>query len=218
MDVTFANNSVTLYPERGAFLPELQALLVADTHFGKASVFGRAGIPVPQTTTDGTLRRIDSMLVRSGARRLLILGDLWHGRVLDDDPVVARLAAWREQWRDLSVELVTGNHDRHMPRAADALQATDHGEVLREGGFEFRHDPAAFDDGSGFAGHLHPVIRMRDVGHTTLRLPCFHATNRVMVLPAVGAFTGGHCVRPKNGDQVYACADDEVIDVSCVCR
>jgi len=218
MDVPFANQSVTLYPERGAYLPESQTLLVADTHFGKASVFGRAGIPVPQTTTDGTLLRIDAMLECCEARRLLILGDLWHGRVFDDDPVIARLSAWREQHRGLGVELVTGNHDRHMPRAADALNAIDHGAVLVEGDIEFRHDPAAFTGGSGFAGHLHPVIRMKDVGHTTLRLPCFHVTDGVMILPAVGAFTGGHPVRATNGDRVFACADDEVVDVSCVCQ
>lgn len=217
LDIEFANRRVWLFAERGVYLPATNTLLVADTHFGKASVFGRAGIPVPQTTTQGTLQRIDAMLLRAKAQRLRILGDLWHGRVFDGDPVLQTLAAWREQWSSLDVQLVTGNHDRHMPLAAHALRATDLGGVLMEDGLAFRHDPSDFNGECGFAGHLHPVVRIRDVGQTAMRLPCFHVAGDVMILPAAGAFTGGHGIQRRAGDCVFACAEGEVIDVSRFC-
>jgi uncharacterized FlgJ-related protein len=46
----FPNSSVSveLLPEKAAFIPESATLLIADPHFGKATHFRKAGIPIPE--------------------------------------------------------------------------------------------------------------------------------------------------------------------------
>ena len=46
------------------------------------------------------------------------------------------------------------------------------------------------------AGHLHPCVVLGGRAHQRLRLPCFHFGAQVGVLPAFGAFTGMHALRP----------------------
>jgi hypothetical protein len=84
--LTWGDTDWVLLADHGAYLPARDTLLVADTHFGKASIFAQAGIPAPAGVLRGTLERIDRMLAASGAGTLIILGDLWHGRLTEDDP------------------------------------------------------------------------------------------------------------------------------------
>ena len=66
--------------------------------------------------------------------------------------------------------------------------------------------------GYALAGHVHPAVRLRGEGES-LRLPCFWFGARYGVLPAFGAFTGTAEVRPREGDQVFVIAEDEVLRV-----
>ena len=60
------------------------------------------------------------------------------------------------------------------------------------------------------AGHLHPCVVLGGRAHQRLRLPCFHFGAQVGVLPAFGAFTGMHAVRPGPGERIYVVGDDTV--------
>src|SRR4051812_34366951 len=71
---------LVLLPERAVCWPRTDTLLIADPHFGKAAAFRAAGVPVPRGTTTETLTRIDAALERSGATRLVFLGDFLHAR------------------------------------------------------------------------------------------------------------------------------------------
>jgi metallophosphoesterase superfamily enzyme len=51
-------------------------------------------------------------------------------------------------------------------------------------------------------------------GERPLRLPCFWFAARHAVLPAFGAFTGHADVLPREGDQVFVIADEEVLKVA----
>ncbi len=62
------------------------------------------------------------------------------------------------------------------------------------------------------AGHVHPCYHLH--GRTDrLRLPCFHFADDVALLPAFGAFTGMHAVRPGPGDRVWVVAGDRIVAV-----
>ena len=63
------------------------------------------------------------------------------------------------------------------------------------------------------AGHLHPCVGIGRRGWDYLRLPCFWLGDRVGVLPAFGAFTGMHPVRPAGQDRLFAVADGLVAAV-----
>jgi metallophosphoesterase superfamily enzyme len=79
--------------------------------------------------------------------------------------------------------------------------------------FAFCHHPD-FPAGTGHvvAGHVHPVYRLSS-GLDALRLPCFIAGAQRTILPAFGAFTGGHALPPVHGDRVFVVAGDAVFSV-----
>ncbi len=199
-----------LLPGRGVFAPARQALLVADAHFGKADIFSNAGIPVPVGATLATLGRIDAMLAATSAHTLIMLGDVWHGQVSPSDAAVHAVAAWRARHTQLSVEIVRGNHDRHTAahQNFDAEYHDRHGDL---GALRLQHFPEPVADRFVIAGHVHPVITLRETSRSHMRLPCFHQQGNVLTLPAVGAFTGGQPIRPLPGDRVFVCADDRLV-------
>lgn len=198
-----------LMPERAAFDPATGTLFVADLHLGKAAVFRARGIPVPQGSTAETLARLDAAVTRSGARQVVVLGDLLHAHESRGAETVDAVAAWRERHPDLACTVVEGNHDRHAGRLQASLgfQTLDgawDGGVLR--GVHAPDDAVDAPDRWTLAGHVHPVVTLRG-RHDRLRLPCFWRRGRVLVLPAFGAFTGGFDVKLAAGDGAFVVTD-----------
>src|SRR5690554_3561823 len=73
-DVLVRGQTLTLHPERAVYWERARTLIVADTHFGKAATFRAHGLPVPVGTTTAALQRLDAVLTRTRAERLLFLG------------------------------------------------------------------------------------------------------------------------------------------------
>lgn len=222
-EVEIGGGALHLLPERAAYVASEQALLVADVHLGKAQAFRRLGVPVPEGTTQGTLARLSRAIERTGARQVVVLGDLLHAALASaqarGEATRHAVAAWRRTHAGVRLVLVRGNHD---VRAGDPPPEWDV-EVVDDpwplGPFALRHEPLADEEGSDgrryvLAGHLHPAVHLSGRGPGRLRLPCFHFGARVGVLPAFGEFTGGVGVRPAPGDRVFAVAGDEVREIA----
>ena len=62
MLIEFGGETLVLLPDRAMFWPAQQALLVADTHFGKAGVFRRAGVPIPEGIDAHDLARLSRLV------------------------------------------------------------------------------------------------------------------------------------------------------------
>jgi DNA ligase-associated metallophosphoesterase len=221
--------TLTLLPERAAWLADAGLLLVADVHFGKAASFRRLGVPVPSGTTGGNLARLDALLARlAGAvRELVFLGDFLHAASGRAPATLAALQAWRGCHAGITMTLVRGNHDDHAGDPPPGLHITVVDEPWHHAGLALCHDPATpCAPGAPadyvVAGHLHPTT-MLGRGYDALRLPCFHARAGrstpdgqpgpagVLVLPAFGEFTGGAAVRAAVGDVVCVAAGDRVV-------
>lgn len=212
--VEVAGRTLTLLPEGALWLADRQSLLVADAHIGKAATFRRLGVPVPEATTGETLARLDALVERWNARRIVFLGDLLHSRAAHAAPTQAALAAWRARHAALDLVLVRGNHDARagMPSASLGIDVV--AEPWMVDGLALCHHPRPRAEGYVLAGHLHPCVTLRGRAGDRLRLPCFHFGAAVGVLPAFGAFTGMHPIEPAPGDRVYAVADGHVFDVA----
>lgn len=213
-----AREPARLLPERALWLPAHGTLLVADLHWGKAAAFRAAHIPVPGGTTGADLARLSTVLERTGATRLIVLGDLWHSRAGRHPDTLATIDAWRARHSSLAIDLVRGNHDRHAGDPPAALGIVCHDGPLALGALALVHEPAdggadAADSRYAVGGHLHPHIRLAGPGRERLRLPCFVVGPLRAVLPAFGAFTGGGMHVPQPGDRHYAIADGEVLPV-----
>ena len=199
-----------LLPERAIFWPRRNTLFVADAHFGKAAAFRAGGLPVPVGTTSDNLRRLSDALSRTGARRLVCLGDLLHARAGRADQLLQEVAAWRALQPTLQWLLVRGNHDRHAGDPPIEWNVDCVEEPFEDPPFVLRHLPQVDPAGHILAGHLHPAVRVGR-GKLSETLPCFYLGKRMVILPAFGAFTGTATVRPAEGDRVVVIADGELV-------
>ncbi len=209
---TVAGETLWLHPFKAAFWERGKALLLADLHLGKAAHFRREGIPVPSDVSNANWDRLLSLLLDFQPERVLLLGDLFHSDYNREWEGLSQLTA---QFKDVSFELVPGNHDilpeRHYAEARLLL----HGETLELGPFLFSHHPQDLIPESlyNLAGHVHPCVFLRGNGRQRARLACFYFGERQGILPAFGAFTGMAKVLPRAGEQVFVLTDDVVVAV-----
>jgi DNA ligase-associated metallophosphoesterase len=214
-EVRLGGEDVTLLAERALFWPRAGTLVVADLHWGKAATFRAAGIPVPVGATSDDLARLDAALFRTCARRLVVLGDLFHakaGRIAAQ--TLAELRRWRSLRDELEIMLVRGNHDRHAGDPPDDLRINCVNAPAFVPPFVLRHEPAPSPEGYTLAGHLHPAIVLAGPALQRERLPCFWLTPRGAVLPAFGSFTGFASVVPGPEDRIFVVAEQDVIAVA----
>ena len=108
---TDTSADILLLPGRAAFLAATATLLVADVHLGKAATFRNAGIPVPEGSAQADLARLERLVRDTAARRLIVLGDLFHARSGCTQAVFDEFAAARAGMPDTEVLLIAGNHD-----------------------------------------------------------------------------------------------------------
>jgi len=210
VEIEVAGARLALLAQRAAYLVDERCLLVADAHIGKAVSFRRLGVPVPSGTTSQTLQALSQAIAATGARRVVFLGDLLHSAHAHAPATLQALAQWRQRHAALDLLLVRGNHDDRAgdPPPSLAVQAVD--EPLQLGGLALCHHPQPRDGAYVLAGHLHPCVVLAGRARQRLRLPCFHFGARVGVLPAFGAFTGMHAIRPGPGERIYVVGGDAV--------
>ena len=203
-----------LLAERAVWWARAATLLVADPHWGKAATFRAAGIPIPRGTTAEGIERLDLLLSRTSARRIVFLGDFLHAREGRAPATLDALRAWRSARETVEMLVVRGNHDR---RAGDPPAELGIGCVdgpVPEPPFVLAHHPAVSDAGYVLAGHLHPGADLTGPAREHVRLPCFWLGPRTGVLPAFGDFTGLWPVRPVAGDRIFVVVGDGVVEVA----
>lgn len=209
--IDLAGERLTLMPERAAYWARESLLLVADAHFGKAASFRAQGVPVPSGTTTETLDRLTSAVSRSGARRVVFLGDFLHSRQARAPETLGALGRWRERHPTLELLLVRGNHDAHAGDPPALLDIAPVDEPFAAGAFALCHAPLPHPERYVLAGHLHPAVVLRGRAHERLRLPCFVFGSTVGVLPAFGSFTGTATWAPGPDDRICVIAGDRVV-------
>jgi DNA ligase-associated metallophosphoesterase len=218
---------ILLLPGRGALLPASRTLLVADLHLGKAATFRRAGIPIPEGSSQGDLARLEALIRDHAVARVLVLGDLLHAASGCTPDVVAEFRAFRDRVAATSVVLVLGNHDVAARRLAGELGLDDCVSALDEAPYRFVHiaATATADDeslpseiGLVVAGHVHPRVKLRAPSGDRFADRCFHLDFSVLTLPAFGSFTGGHAVEITDRGRVWLARDDAVLEVTRLAR
>jgi DNA ligase-associated metallophosphoesterase len=199
-----------LLPERGVWWPAQEALLVADVHLGKAATFRALGQPVPSGTTLANLQRLESLIRRLGASRLIVLGDFLHAPESRSAAVIEALAAWRARLTGVRCTVVEGNHDRRAGALPAELAIERVSDPLTLGPFKLSHGDRRKPGGYALEGHLHPAYVLRGRAGERLRLPCFRFGKDSGVLPAFGEFTGHMNVAVGEGDRVFVIGDGRV--------
>ena len=211
--ISVGGETLTLLPQKAAFLPAHRTLLVADAHIGKAVSFRKLGVPVPRGTTTETLGVLSELVDSLGVQHIVFLGDFLHSVRSHAASTLGAVARWRSRHAGIALTLVRGNHDDRAgdPPAHLGMAVVD--EPLPFGGLALCHHPDARAEGYVLAGHIHPCVHLSGRAHDHLRLPCFWFGEQVGVLPAFGSFTGMHAVQVEAGDRVFVVADDSVTEL-----
>lgn len=181
----FMGERLLLDPLGAVVWPAAGVLAVADLHLEKGSSAARQGQLVPPWDTGETLDRLALLLRRWRPQRVVALGDSFHdahghARMLPGDAARLRAMTAGTEW-----VWVLGNHDP-TPPGGFAGVAVD-SWVL--GPLTFRHQARQSAEGE-LCGHHHPKASIATRAGTVTR-PCFVADAHRLMLPALGAYTGG---------------------------
>lgn len=212
--MTLPDTSLQLLPELAAFDPASATLYVADLHLGKSAAFRAAGLALPDGPDAETLGGLSTLITRLRARRLIILGDVFHDRILRRDQLHREVTAWRASHPGVTVTIIPGNHDRRI-QWDEWLPGA---EILTPGSsvstFTLFHHPPEPSTASGLmlCGHLHPGLSLgRRLSRVTT--PCFRLQQNVLTLPAFGSFTGLQIMDPVAGDRFFVSLRQTVVEV-----
>ncbi len=203
-----------LLPERAVYWEAEGTLILADLHFGKSAEFRRRGIAVPEGDSLDSLERISALVCRHRCRRVLVLGDFFHGPAAGEAGPMGLFREWRAGNPELECVLVPGNHDRHVLADADPEGLEVAAPVCEWGGLRFQHFPPEEPAGvATLCGHLHPAVRLVEDGGPSLRIPCFFRRGGALVLPAFGSFTGSTRVEPEAGMEIWGVVEERVLGI-----
>lgn len=201
-----------LTAERTIFWEEEKTLILSDTHLGKSGHFRKSGIPVPPHVSKQDLVRLFSQVSHFTPKELLINGDFFHSHY---NAELDQFSRWRENFPNLVIRLVRGNHD-----ILDDKWYRNNGISIHEkwesGPFCFVHDlndRVPETEQFVFSGHLHPGVLLKGAGRQYLRLPCFYFGHNHAILPAYSAFSGTALIEPQPGESVFAIANNSLIQL-----
>jgi len=180
--------------------PAEKTLVVADLHFEKGSAYARSGQFLPPYDTRATIRRLETVLTRFRAERVIALGDSFHDGGAGERLDIEERAALSALTRHTEFFWVEGNHDPEPPAWLGGRIVAQ----LMIGTLMFRHIPAAAGIIGEVAGHLHPAVRVTR-GGVSVRRRCFVSDGQRLLLPAFGAYTGGLDVRDEAVTGLFTC-------------
>lgn len=212
-ETSISGEILHLHPLRAMYWQREKMLLISDLHLGKATHFRKSGIPVPTMIGEINWDKLASLLLDFQPERVLFLGDLFHSNLNEEWDDFCQLTA---QFSKVQFELVPGNHDILFKQYYTEARLILHPITLAIDPFIFSHHPLTNipDNYYNLCGHIHPSVCLRGNGRQTLRLPCFYFSERQGILPAFGAFTGTAAIQPRNGDQIFVIAEEEIFTIS----
>jgi DNA ligase-associated metallophosphoesterase len=207
----FGGLKLDLLPEKAVWISEWAVLLVADLHFGKASHFRKSGIPISEKVHDQDYQVLTSLVSKYSPKEVYFLGDLFH-------------SSWNEEWEKLlnflglfpttSFHLVIGNHDILPSEKYQDSRLKVHTHNIVLGSLLLSHEPTLPPAGLlTICGHIHPGILLKGRAKQRVRIPCFHYSDNVLVLPSFGNFTGLSLIKGEKKDIIWGITEDRLIPI-----
>lgn len=194
--IHIAGELLTPLPEGALWWAGERLLVVSDLHLEKGSAYAARGQMLPPYDTSATLALVERLCAQLSPQTVISLGDSFHDRSaelrLPEDcarRIQALTAAHDWVW-------VEGNHDPDPPQCLGGRAE----RTLRIGPLVFRHEPTG--EAGEVAGHLHPAARIHGRGRN-VRRRCFASDGARLVMPAMGAFTGGLNVLDEAFAQIF---------------
>ncbi len=184
-------------------------LLIADVHLGKVTHFRKHGAAIPAHVAYENLEKLTGVVNHFQPQTVCFLGDLFHSNLNSE---WSDFAKWVD-YTSAQVILISGNHDIIPQYLFEALGVQIYKELILEK-FLLTHHPTELDAYFNFCGHIHPGVKLQGVGRQTVRVACFYKTEKQLIFPAFGSFTGKYILTPSEKDEIYVLVDGEVLFIS----
>jgi len=200
---------IYLLKEKAVWCSKSKSLFIADTHFGKAGHFRKAGIAIPESVHLADYLTIESLIERYEPESFYFLGDLFHSSINNQWLI---LEEFMEGYDNISFILIKGNHDILPKNIYKSSVLKIYLEPVIVGPLVLSHEPMeAIPDGKlNLCGHLHPGFAVKGLGHKKT-LPCFHFKPGQLILPSFGKFTGCVILPIEEDDKIFLVAPNSVI-------
>jgi len=177
--------------ERAVYLPEGDALVLADLHLGRSRT-SNVSLPLPER--EAIAERLDALLDAFDPGTVVVAGDVCHAFSTVPDGVSEALTALDERVREAgaALVLVSGNHDGMLDSLADPVgeHRLDDGTLVHHG-----HEHPEGEADRHVVGHEHPAIEIEGRRH-----PCLlwgegvYRGGDVLALPAFTELAAGTAV------------------------
>lgn len=167
------------------FLREERALVISDLHLGFEGALAEQGVSIPRFQRRVILERLERMLDRVKAEKVVVAGDFKHefSRNLTDEWIEVKqvLRFLRDR---VTPVLVRGNHDNYLATILgdlnlplrERVDIADHTIVHGHEEVSTLH-PIVM-------GHEHPAVKLKDELGAVVSVPAFLVTEQLIVLPA----------------------------------
>lgn len=185
LSLELAGHTLIPMAEGALFWPAQSTLIVSDLHLEKGASFARSGQYLPPYDTQSTLAIVSRLMRDLAVDTVISLGDSFHtskAAGLMGEDICASI---RNMTRQCDWVWIEGNHDPIPPQHLGGRALRE----LRVGQLIFRHEPSG--EAGEIAGHLHPCARLAGRSGKKVRRRCFVTNGSALILPAMGAFTGG---------------------------
>jgi len=180
------------FGERAAYLPDADALVLADVHAGRDAA---SDVSLPLGERADLVERVDSLLAEFDPGTVVVAGDLLHvrGNVPEGTAETVEALADAVGETGASYRVVRGNHDTMLGSVgvdAEAYVELADGTVVCHG-----HEEPPVEASRYVVGHQHPAVEIEGQRH-----PCFlygpsqRAGSDVLVLPAFTRLAPGTLV------------------------
>ncbi len=192
---------------RAVWLPEIEALVVADLHWGYVATHRAGGNLLPVWGDSEIEARLCGLLEDYRPREMIWVGDCLHS-------AAGRVAAetfLKQSDGGVTVHVLAGNHDRRWPLATRT--------PLARGRFYFHHgDLEAVPPPAGsleIVGHHHPAVVWSDGAGSRLRLPGLVVSSQRLILPAFSPWAAGvpWNSQLRAGESLWALAPSRIFAV-----
>ncbi len=206
MRLEFGGEKWIVLIEKALFHPESASLILGDLHIGKASDLRKAGQAIPFDIQNKNILNLIELIRKSDCKKVIFLGDLFHSSFNKEFHFIEQVIAY---FSDLEFILVRGNHEKDADRLYEnlGLKVCKNYKIKD---VQFIHEPKLTADFYHISGHLHPGIRLKDIGRMSVAFPVLAIQNKCMVLPAWGNLTGKYILKPKEWDKLYLFSGKDV--------
>jgi len=178
---------IVLTNQRVLLLPQYHTLVLSDMHLGKPAHFRKHGIPVSGQVAQEDLHQLERLIRYYQPQKVVIVGDFLHAGVNTEVLAFTRLSV---DFPTIEFILVRGNHDRVKDDVLRNMGISTIHTTHQIGGLYFLHEYKVDLPSFQINGHIHPGILMTSKTKKTFSLPAFVWTDKQLILPAFGRFTG----------------------------